>query len=243
MAYARSIRPETLDFMMTNIEPLSQERALLAMSAAMTADGHFEETQNFLSYVLQVHKDPEAVREIILQTHLFCGYPRALNALEALKRAMEKQGLDGLRQEISEKEQVEAYFLERGEELWQKVYGKNADRVASNAQNLSPDLAYWSKLEGYGRVLSRPGPDALTREFCVVSALVLMETPLQLKGHVQGVVNLGGQKEELWQLLSLLRKFFETDRLFDQAQKTFEAVIGKKPHDVSFEEEQAYRWG
>ncbi|MCK6440174.1 MAG: carboxymuconolactone decarboxylase family protein [Planctomycetes bacterium] len=244
MAYARHLQLATIDFLIGDTAPLPKEAANLCMVAAMTADGHHAETMNLLRYVLKEHKDTEQIREIIIQTHLFAGYPRALNALDALRQAAEKDEikLDALRPAAIEKGMAEADLLKRGKELWDGIYKDNAKRVADNGERLSPDLAYWSQLEGYGRVLSRPGVDALTRELCVVSALMLLDVHPQLKGHIQGAINLGATKEQLWTLLTVVRKLFEANKLFDGVQRVFESVLGKKASDISFEDEQKYRW-
>jgi 4-carboxymuconolactone decarboxylase len=244
MPYARHLQLATIDFMIGNVDPLPRETVLLALAAAMTADGHGTETANVLTYVLKEYPRPEEVREIIIQTHLFAGYPRALNALESFRQAAEKAGVDisKLRTEPSEAGMKPAELLDRGKTLWEAVYGANAARVAGNAKNASPDLAHWSLLHGYGSVLSRFAPDGLTREFCVVAALVPLDVQPQLKGHVQGVLNLGGTPDQLWKLLGAIRNLFDAPKLFDAATRTFESVLGKKASDLSFEDEQKLRW-
>jgi alkylhydroperoxidase/carboxymuconolactone decarboxylase family protein YurZ len=244
MPFARHLQLATIDFMIGNPDPLPRDVALLALAAAMTADGHAAETANVLTYVLQQHPNPEHVREIIIQTHLFCGYPRTLNALDSFKQAAEKAKVDlsKLRKDPLEAALDNPALKKRGEALWARVYGANAGRVAGNAQSASPDLAHWSILHGYGSVLSRAEPDALTREFCVVAALVPLDVAPQLKGHVQGVLNLGGTPEQLWKLLGTIRNLFEAPKMFDAAQRVFESVLGKKASDLSFEDEQKLRW-
>jgi len=230
--------------MIGDTAPLERETALLAIASTMTADGHFTETVNVLSWVVREHPKPEMVREVIVQTHLFAGYPRTLNALEALRQGAEKAGVDisGLRAEPSEPAITNEQVIERANNLWGRVYGDNAAKVAANAKKLSPDLALWSQIVGYGRVLSRPEPDALTREFCVVAALIPMDVQPQLKGHVAGVLNLGGTADQLWQLLSIVKKLLDAPKVLDAAQRTFEAVLGKKASDLSLEDEQKYKW-
>ena len=244
MTYARHMQLATIDFLIGNTDPLPKETALMCMVAAMTADGHVAETANLLRYVLQEHSNLEEVREMIIQTHLFCGYPKALNALNALRQAAEKEGVDlsSLRSEPSEEGADEKMLVERGAKLWGQVYGDNASKVTARAKELSPDLEYWSRLEGYGRVLSREGSEPLTRQFAIVAALMLLDVHPQLKGHIQGALNMGATKDQLWALLTTVRKLFEANKLFDAVQKVFESVLGKKQSDLSLEEERKYQW-
>ncbi len=244
MPYAKHLQLATIDFMIGNPDPLPRETALLAMAAAMTADGHRDETANVLRYVVKEHPDPEHVREVIIQSHLFCGFPRTLNGLEALDMAMEREGVarSKLRTDPIEQEMTIEQLDARGRDLWNRIYGANDDRVANRAKSLSPDLSWWGLIHGYGRVMSRPGPDALAREFCVVAALIPMDVQPQLKGHVSGVLNLGGTPDQLWKLVGVLRSLFDAQRLFDITTRTFESVIGKKDSGMSFEEEMRHRW-
>lgn len=244
MPYARHLQVATLDFMIGNPEPLPRPDALLAMAAAMTADGHVAETANVLSYVLREYPDPEHVREVIIQTHLFAGYPRALNGLEALDQAAEKIGFDRsrFRNQPLEPGIPNPELIARGQKLWDSIYASNASKVAKRASTLSPDLGHWSILHGYGSVLSRPGPTAIQREYCVVAALIPMDAQPQLKGHVQGCLNLGATADQMWKLLGVVKTLFEAPKLVDAANRTFEAVLGKKASDLSFEEEHRLRW-
>ncbi|MCA8940128.1 MAG: hypothetical protein KDB07_09975 [Planctomycetes bacterium] len=73
MPYARHMQAATLDFVIGDTDPLPKKAALLACAAAMVADGHLDETTNVLTWVLGEIDDPEALREIIVQTHLFAG--------------------------------------------------------------------------------------------------------------------------------------------------------------------------
>jgi 4-carboxymuconolactone decarboxylase len=244
MPYARHLQVATLDFMIGNPDPLPRPDALLAMAAAMTADGHVAETANVLSYVLREYPDPEHVREVIIQTHLFAGYPRALNGLEALDQAADKIGFDRtkFRNQPLEPSTPTPDLISRGQKLWDMIYAANAAKVARRAASLSPDLGHWSILHGYGTVLTRPGPTALQREFCVVAALIPMDAQPQLKGHVQGCLNLGANGDQMWKLLGVVKTLFEAPKLVDAASRTFEAVLGKKASDLSFEEEHRLRW-
>lgn len=244
MAFARHLQLATLDFLLGDTAPLAREDALLCMASAMCADGHRGESANVLTYIVGQVDDPEKVREAILQNLLFCGYPRALNGLEALESAMEKAGIpsDRLRKECSPDSRDNAELTRDGEQRFDAVYAANAQRVKDKMARLSPEIAAWSLQEAYGRILTRPLLSSLQREYCTVAALMMMDVAPQLKAHVQGSLNLGGTKEALWALYDTVKKLFEAPRLFDQVREVFESVLGKKPSGMSFEEEQQYRW-
>ena len=52
-------------------------------------------------------------------------------------------------------------------------------------------------IEGYGKVLSRPGLDIGIRELSIVAFLIAENRPKQLRSHMQGAINVGVSMEHL----------------------------------------------
>ena len=77
------------------------------------------------------------------------------------------------------------------------IYSPNFERLVANMASVSPELAEWMVVEGYGKVLSRPGPTALEREVASIVFLANSNHPVQLYSHVRGARNLGATAEQL----------------------------------------------
>ncbi|MCB9894058.1 MAG: carboxymuconolactone decarboxylase family protein [Planctomycetes bacterium] len=234
MPIAKRVEPATISFLLTGIDPLDRDDAVLAMAAAITADGHGEHARRLFDALLKLdpRPDPELIREAILQTHLFAGYPRALNSLAAFKDACKKAGnpLTGeikLREHPLEGDDM-ALFRKRGKELFDAIYKDKADQIDRFAKSNSPDLADWAIVEGYGRVLARPLLEPRQRSLCIVAALIPLDVAPQLKGHVQGALNTGSTPEQLWKLLDVVGRLFNEGPETRGAKKTFEDVLGKQ---------------
>lgn len=124
------------------------------------------------------------IEELILQCYLFCGFPRALNAMREWRRVTAAPLTvvnDG----------DEAEWRRRGEITCRAVYGAMYDRLRVNIRALHPELDEWMIVEGYGKVLSRPGLDLPRRELCIVAACAAMEQARQLHSHLHGAINVG----------------------------------------------------
>jgi alkylhydroperoxidase/carboxymuconolactone decarboxylase family protein YurZ len=234
MPIAKRVESATVSFLLTGIDPLARDDAALAMCAAITADGHGEHARRLFDALLKLdpRPEPELMREAILQTHLFAGYPRTLNALAAFREACEKAGnpLSGeikLRDEPLEGDDIEA-FRKRGQELFNAMYGDKAEKVDRYARNASPDLADWAIVEGYGRVLGRDVLEPRLRSLCIVGALIPLDASPQLKGHVQCALNTGSNAEQLWKLLDVVSRLFTEGAETRSAKRTFEDVLGKQ---------------
>lgn len=234
MPIAKRVEPATIAFLLTGIEPLTKHDAALAMAASITADGHGEHTRRLFEAILKLddRPDPEHIREAILQTHLFAGYPRALNALATFRDVCKKASnpLSGeikLRDEPLEGDDIET-FRNRGRILFGKIYGEKAEQVDRFATANSPDLAEWAIVEGYGRVLGRELLEPRVRSLCIVAALIPMDVAPQLKGHVQGALNVGNTEDQLWKLYDVVARLFNEGHETRSAKKVFEDVLGKK---------------
>lgn len=248
MPIAKRLEAATFSFLLTGIDPLPREDAFLAIFAALTADGHGEHCRRAFEFLLkeQSRPDPEKLREAIVQTHLFAGYPRALNALAAFKDACKKAsnplaGEIKLREEPLEGDDI-ALFRQRGQKLFNLIYGESAPRIDRFARSNSPDLGDWALVEGYGRVLSRPMLEFRQRSVCIVAALMPLDVAPQLKGHIQGARNTGTSDKALWSLYELVSRLFKEGPEMTAAKNTFTEVLGKSQIDIAkFEEEKEWR--
>jgi 4-carboxymuconolactone decarboxylase len=127
----------------------------------------------------------EWVEELILQSYLFCGFPRSLNAMREWRR------LTGERTDSRAEPGDMEEWRRRGEETCRLVYGAMYERLRVNIRDLHPELDEWMIVEGYGKVLSRPGLDLARRELCIVAACVASKQDRQLHSHLHGALNVG----------------------------------------------------
>jgi alkylhydroperoxidase/carboxymuconolactone decarboxylase family protein YurZ len=140
--------------------------------------------------------------EAFLQLYLFAGFPAALEAMRALEKLWPREHRNDEREAQSE---VDRYpeFLARGRELYTRVYAKNAEVVEREMLRLSPELAAWAVVEGYGKTLSRQALDAPSRELCVVAILTQLGWDRQLFSHILGAKNVGASNEDILEAIAI----------------------------------------
>ncbi len=117
-----------------------------------------------------------------------------------------------------------------GKALCRKVYGKNYDRLKQKFLAMSPDLFRWMVLEGYGKVLSRPGLTQVERELAEVAALIGDGRERQLISHVMGSLNVGASVELLHQVNDDIRPLSGDDR-YESARNIMSDIEGKYAPD------------
>lgn len=154
--------------------------------------------------VAREEADPRAVEEVILQAHLFVGFPDTLNALGMWRQV---SGLPA----PAESDEDPAEWTARGERVCEAVYGANYGKLRENVRALHPDVDGWMVTEGYGRVIGRPGLDLKTRELCLVALLAVWKVPRQLHSHLRGALNVGASVAGVDAAVEIACGFLEPD--------------------------------
>lgn len=147
------------------------------------------------------------VEEVILQTYLFAGFPRSLNAAREWRR------LSGRPAPESDEGTSfnEASLTARGEATCATVYGPFYERLRHNIQALHPALDAWMIVEGYGKVLGRPQLDLARRELCVVAACAIARQDRQLHSHLHGAVHAGASPAQVDAALLAIADLLDVD--------------------------------
>jgi 4-carboxymuconolactone decarboxylase len=148
----------------------------------------------------------EWIEELLLQTYLFAGFPRALNGMREWRRLV---AAPVSREMAFDYER----FKELGERTCALVYGTMYDRLRQNIRDLHPVLDEWMIVEGYGKVLSRPGLDLGRRELCIVAACASTAQDRQLQSHLHGARNVGVSETVVTAALESLRDVIPDKRL------------------------------
>jgi 4-carboxymuconolactone decarboxylase len=152
--------------------------------------------------------DSSLVEEVILQSYLFAGFPRALNAARIWRTFVSAPAKETLPDSGGLDE-----WRRRGEKTCATVYGEAYEKLRQNVRALHPLLDEWMVVDGYGKVLSRPGLDLATRELCIVAACAASGQQRQLHSHLRGALNAGVPPEIVEQSLDALADIVPADRL------------------------------
>ena len=161
-------------------------RALVRLSAVIAAG---TETAVRQSVADAARVTPaEHVDELVLQSYLFCGFPRALNAAREWRRIAPAPAPTA---DEAEDIGLADEWRARGERTCAAVYGPMYEKLRRNVRDLHPALDAWMVQEGYGKVLGRPGLDLQRRELCIMAACAATGQDRQLHSHLHGALNVG----------------------------------------------------
>jgi 4-carboxymuconolactone decarboxylase len=195
---------------------LNDSEKLGVVISVLGATGQLRELKSSLLHALSAGTEPQVLREILLQTYLFAGYPRAINALMVLREAFEEHGFhpeDTTWIEIeSPGPDTLDSFRARGEELCRTIYGDSYEKLMENMNELHPEFARWILEEGYGKVLSRSIVAPKLRELCVVGILTVFELDAQLMSHLQGAIRVGAEWTDLEEAIYVASSYVPESR-------------------------------
>ena len=91
------------------------------------------------------------------------------------------------------------------------VYAGHYDKLRETVRALHPDLEQWMVVEGYGKVLGRPGLPLTTRELCIVASLAVLGAPKQLYSHLRGALNVGAKASDVEEALAQAEPYLDED--------------------------------
>lgn len=174
---------------------------LVRISAAVTALSA-ERVRGVLAEAVGAVQ-PVAIEELLLQLHLFVGFPRVLNAFAEWRELSGVAGPDKDVESGAPGQELQDWTA-RGDETCRAVYGLRYEPLRANVRALHPALDEWMVRDGYGRVLGRPGLPLRVRELCVVAACAASEQMPQLRSHLYGSLNCGSTGAELAAVLGAL---------------------------------------
>ncbi len=174
----------------------ASERALVRLSAAI-ALGRWDVLRDLRRAAASGEPD-RAWREVVLQSHLFAGFPRVVEACGVLA---EEGGLGTL--EPDERAPARPRVLE-GRALFERIYAEQTGAVRAALAASHPALARWIEEHAYGSVLARPGLAPDRRELCAVAALASQGQDRQLASHARGAVRLGASADEVRETLEAI---------------------------------------
>lgn len=172
--------------------------ALVRLAAAIAA-GRQETLEEVASAAADLPVPPAWVDELILQSVLMVGWPRALNAAAAWRAT---SGAPAPVHDPDEDYGRAPDWIARGERVCRVVYGSNYDKLRRNVQRLHPALDRWMVVEGYGRTIGRPGLDLARRELCTVAQCAVLEAPRQLHSHLKGALHAGAREADVTRALA-----------------------------------------
>ena len=179
---------------------------------------------------LNIGVDPITIREIIYQLAPFIGYPKVLNALDAINSVFESRSIPLPLQ--NETTIADSERFEKGKQIQYPLYGdgmkQNMKDMPGEFAEIIPRLLTESC---FGDFYTRGGLDIKTRELMIFCALAsLGGTDRQMGSHAVGNMKVGNDKETLVSAMVQLYPYIGFPRIANAIYAIKEAKLEKDVH-------------
>lgn len=191
---------------------LSQLQQMIVPIAAFTAKGDIAALKGVLDKALDEGVTINEVKEVIIQTYAYAGFPRSLNGLNALRDVLDSRKTAGKNDELGRDISPIATnqsMLEIGTKIQTKVVGQP---VRGGVYDFAPAIDQFLKSHLFGDIFARDILDYPTREVATIAILATIPgLEAQLQGHYNIGMNTGLSKEQLQQIVNILNANLGSD--------------------------------
>lgn len=175
---------------------LDTKTRLMVILASLIASQTLSEYKVMLSAALNVGVTPIEVKEIVYQSVPYVGMAKAFDFIHATNEILESRGIK-LPLESQSTTSPETRF-EKGLAVQKEIFGDIIDKMYEAAPADQVHIQKYLSANCFGDYYTRKGLDIKTRELLTFSVILsLGGCEPQLKGHMQGNLNVGNDKETL----------------------------------------------
>jgi 4-carboxymuconolactone decarboxylase len=175
---------------------LDTKTRLMVILASLIAQQTLSEYKVMLVGALNVGVTPVEVKEIVYQSVPYVGIAKVFDFIHATNEILESRGIK-LPLEGQSTTSPETRF-DKGLALQKEIFGNMIDTMYQESPANQIHIQKYLSANCFGDYYTRKGLDIKTRELLTFSMILsLGGCEPQLKGHIQGNINVGNNKEVL----------------------------------------------
>lgn len=173
----------------------TKTRVMMIMGSCI-AQGALAEYKMFVNAALNVGVSPVQVKEVLYQSVAYVGVAKVIDFLYVTNEVFTERGIE-LPLEKQSTVTTENRHA-KGLELMKATFGETIDKMRENSPADQKHIQDYLAGNCFGDYYTRNGLDMKTRELLTFSMLISMGgTDLQVRGHIQGNLNVGNNREAL----------------------------------------------
>jgi 4-carboxymuconolactone decarboxylase len=176
-----------------------------------------------LGAALNVGVTPVEIKEIVYQSVPYVGIAKVLDFIHATNEILQNKGIE-LPLEGQSTTTTETRY-DKGLEVQKEIFGEMIDKMYNESPKNQLHIQKYLSANCFGDYITRNGLDIKTRELLTFAMLIsLGGVDPQVKGHIQGNVNVGNNKELLLSVVTQLLPYIGYPRTLN-AIKCLNEVI------------------
>jgi 4-carboxymuconolactone decarboxylase len=182
-------------------------RTRVMMILASTIAGQvLSEYKVMLGAALNIGVTPIEIKEIVYQSVPYVGIAKVLDFIHATNEILHNKGIELPLEGQSTTTPQTRY--EKGLKVQKEIFGEMIDKMYNESPKNQLHIQKYLSANCFGDYLTRKGLDIITRELLTFVMLIsLGGVESQVKGHIQGNVNIGNDKTMLLTVVTQLLPF------------------------------------
>jgi 4-carboxymuconolactone decarboxylase len=213
-------------------ETLSARQEKIIPIAAFTANGNMPKLETALSEGLDAGLTVNEIKEILIHTYAYAGFPRALNGINKYITVMDKRKEQGKNDKTGkEATPVPSDFDKTayGHKVRNSLVGRDISKRTSGYPVFTPIIDQFLVEHLFADIFYRDVLNYQERELATISILAAMPgTEAQLKAHLRVSMNVGLSKAQLEDYVAVLRQEVSANSA-DRAAETLNDLLGISP--------------
>lgn len=192
-------------------QAMDMKQRYIATIAALTGGGDLGKLKAALGESLDAGMTVNEIREVLVHTYAYCGFPRALRGLQTFVAVLDERKAQG----IEDKTGREASPItdsrskyERGRDILAEISGVPADAPKADYAVLAPEIEVFLKEHLFADLFERDVLSYAERELATVAVIASLGQGVEpmLKGHMGIAMHVGITPDQLRNLLSIVEK-------------------------------------
>ena len=183
-----------------NLDTKTRVMMILGSTIACQAQGEYKMMVNA---ALNVGVNPVEVKEILYQSVPYVGISKVVDFIYLTNEIFTERGIT-LPLEGQSTTTPETRY-EKGLKVQKEIFGETIDKMYEKSPKNQLHIQKYLSANCFGDYYTRKGLDINTRELLTLSMLIALGgTEPQIKGHIQGNINVGNNKETLLSVMTQL---------------------------------------
>ena len=182
---------------------LDTRTRVMMILASTIASQALSEYKVMFGAALNVGVTPIEIKEVLYQSVPYVGIAKVLDFIHATNEILQSRGVQ-LPLEGQSTTSPETRH-EKGLEVQKEIFGETIDKMYNESPKNQLHIQKYLSANCFGDYYTRKGLDIKTRELLTLSMLIALGgTEPQIKGHIQGNVNVGNDKKTLLSVMTQL---------------------------------------
>lgn len=186
----------------------SRDKSTIAI-AVLTAKGDLVQLKSKLIGGLEAGLTINEIKEIVVHTYAYCGFPRSIRGLQTFMEVLEERKSKGIIDQLgNEATKVinEEDKYSRGKSILQKLTNATIPNTLSGYAAFAPIIDIFLKEHLFADIFERDVLSFIQREWVIISVIsTIGEAEPMLKSHLLICLNLGVVPEQLKEFTEIIK--------------------------------------